>query len=1173
MRKLWRLAVAEMRSCRRLTRTWIFISVAILICTGWYVYMLGDASWPHPPAQWYYFLTNPGYEISAMMKFFVVISLCAIILLVFDFRARDVRSRIHEVMDSLPASNLEIVFGRLAGVFLLLLIPCLIFLALVGCYETIALANGLPYRMGVLPISVLSQVAWNLVPNLILFCVLVAFLATLVRSPFVVASIALGLLAGLYWLDGHIPVRFQESVSPFVGNTLVPSDLAPEFVTPNLLGSRCVLLFLSLALLLFAASLLPRIAPQRTRYLLSGGAAFGIAILTYGGLIAAVYGDEKQRATWVDLHQQESPTAFPDIQHLAGSIDLRPGRYMELNVSLTVLSPTANVTDSVVFSLNPSLTIHKLTVDGTETTNFSFKSGLLKISTGLFTEPSHEIGLQAKGRPDDRFAYLDQARDFKKLTNQNVARLGLRNSIFHRDYVALMPGIVWYPISGTITDQKLEQRAKDLFTTDLTISVPQNWQVATVGKRAVIEQRPRKKVQIINQAPVPEIALLAANFDQRTSSIEGVDFEVLFSKKHLQNLDSLSPIANLVREWVAGRIQRARALSLNFPYDTFSVVEIPSNLRIYGGGWQMDSVLQPPGMMLIRETTFPTSSFENLAIELQQREATSTSGQEEQVFKELLIYFCNDMQGGNPFAGFARNFVSHQVSVGPRGAISLQYLIEQLSNQLIMQTESLSLLSASKFDARIPNLWISGTPLSQYVPCGAPTGTREDIAVLPSTWEVMDQTALIDHNFSIDPIASYRVLLTKGHALAQSLITHYGAENIGRFLHQAVTNYQGQNLSTEELSGVAAEVGINFEQFVLPWLEGSALPGFIVDSPSVSMLNPSEQGFTEYQTTFRVHNAETLWGYFHVFWEENDEDVRSRAVPGPFSVQSASSSEWPYVDASHSDPIFLAGHQSKQITIQSSKRVSRIWIAPFLAHNRAPFEVLIPQDQENLVQELSPVPIATDVQWQPQKSEVVIVDDLDPNFSIVRKDQDSDDYLPIPPEPSQLREREFDRGLRVNDRPIVGEWSRLYDESSHGHYRRTATPIVRGDQTTAARFAAVLPHKGYWKLEFHVPEPVFGYDYFGGFTEFLSVELHNDMFRSRNANPAVPEEHYRLIIKAGNSVRNENFDIANASKGWNEVGSFEFDSTEVEVLFSAWAGHRDVWVFADAIRWTPTKTE
>ena len=1155
IRTLWVLAVAEMRSSRRLVRTWVFIAVAFIFCSAWYVDMVQASSWPFPPVSFEDDQMTARYTVSTMMNGFVAIFSIGIIFLSFDIRARDVQNRIADVVDSLPASNIEIVFGRLAGILLFLLIPCSVFLVLIIGYETVSELIGSRFRLGIQPMSVMSLIAWNLIPNLVFYGALVVCLSAIVRFRLLVAVIALSVLFGLFWIEDQIPVRFQESLSQFIGGALVPSDLAPVFVTPAIVGNKCAVLGISIALLLFAASLLARIESRRTVNAILGVTALSFATILFFGLIFTIHGTDNRKEEWVSVHRQHSPESFPDIQKLKGDIELLPGRKITLDVTLTVHKPTSNTTDSVVFSLNPGYKIQQISVDGEKTTNFSFAAGILTLPTDLLPEVSHEIHLQAKGKPDDRFAYLDQARDFQRLPNRSVRQLGLRNSIFHGDFVALMPSIVWYPISGTSVDRdKLEMQQRDLFTTDLTVSVPKKWQVATVGKRKVVENQKRSTYRFESVAPVPEIALLAANFEQRATTIEGVEFEVLFNKKHLQNLDALTPFASQIHQWVAQRINNARASSLSYPYETFYVVEIPSNLRIYGGGWRMDTVLQPPGMMLIRESSFPTVQFENVVVRERGYQWYSEAEQDQRVFDELVRYFGDDLLGGSPFAGFARNFVSHQISATQQGATVLQYLLDQLSNQLTTHTESYSIIPLQEFGNHIPHLGGSRTP-DNYRSNRA-TQARLRIATLPSTWEVMDRIALLDLDFDTNPIPSSRVLLTKGYALARSMIDYYGVEKMGAFLEHLIRDYSGQNFTIQDFFDVASRVGLDFDEWVLPWLENAMLPGYLTDSLSVSTLATPQTDIANYQTSFVLYNAEPIPGLVRVFWTEQHEDEHR---PG-----------WPFGEFSRSDPLFFAGYQSKRIAIRSSNALGPIWIEPFLAHNRGPFELLSPQRKENLVQEIPELPFATEVEWQPPESEAIVVDDLDPNFSIVKRATEVENFSLFGTVfHDSTDEYEYDRGLRVSSSIRFGIWVRLYDSSSFGYYRRTSVPIARSDQSSAARFVAHLPHDGSWKLEIFVPKVAFTQRLYGGWYDVFGITVGDDSFQSRNANADAPDEHYRLVIKDDDAERVEKFDIANAKEGWNEVGSFDLESTEVDVFLLDWAGHEEIFVFADAIRWTP----
>ena len=195
IRTLLTLAVSEMRSCRRLARTWVFIAVALLFCTVWYIDMVDTARWPSPP---YGFFSDGGmtarYTISNLMNGFVAIFSIGIIFLAFDIRARDVQNRISDAIDSRPMSNVEIIFGRLAGIYLLLAIPCLVFLALLTGYESISGLFESRFRLGLQPLSVLSLIAWNLIPNLLFYSALVVCLSVLVRFRLLAAVIALGVL-------------------------------------------------------------------------------------------------------------------------------------------------------------------------------------------------------------------------------------------------------------------------------------------------------------------------------------------------------------------------------------------------------------------------------------------------------------------------------------------------------------------------------------------------------------------------------------------------------------------------------------------------------------------------------------------------------------------------------------------------------------------------------------------------------------------------------------------------------------------------------------------------------------------------------------------------------------------------------------------------------------------
>ena len=105
-----------------------------------------------------------------------------------------------------------------------------------------------------------------------------------------------------------------------------------------------------------------------------------------------------------------SIASFPDVQRVTGSMEIYPGRRMNVNFSLTVLAPQENATDNVTFTFNPGYQIQKITVDTKEIEDYDFQDGLLTIPKSYFDTESVTLGIEATGKPDHRFAYLD-ARD------------------------------------------------------------------------------------------------------------------------------------------------------------------------------------------------------------------------------------------------------------------------------------------------------------------------------------------------------------------------------------------------------------------------------------------------------------------------------------------------------------------------------------------------------------------------------------------------------------------------------------------------------------------------------------------------------------------------------------------------------------------------------------------
>ena len=145
----------------------------------------------------------------------------------------------------------------------------------------------------------------------------------------------------------------------------------------------------------------------------------------------------------------------------------------------------------------------------------------------------------------------------------------------------------------------------------------------------------------------------------------------------------------------------------------------------------------------------------------------------------------------------------------------------------------------------------------------------------------------------------------------------------------------------------------------------------------------------------------------------------------------------------------------------------------------------------------------------------------------------------------------LDQGLPVvnlaRSRPT--RWSRRSLTYAYGKYRHTAAVVRGGDGERQAVFAAELPRAGEWELEFYLPRRP----------------------ASESSSRRGPSGTWNMLVVDTSGDREVEFDASVAGSGWNSLGRFDLASGEVRVELSDRTEGR--FVYADAIRWTPVRSE
>jgi len=1112
---LWGIARAEARLDRRLVRYWVFVALASLFAAGSYAAI----------AALYYNFSAHSATIGAMNTRFLfvggfgfryaLIIAVGLIFLAFDIRARDAKDRIAEVLDSLPYSNLELVAGRCLGLLMANWIPPAI---LCGAIAAVGWGFGLTIE----PWSLLSWLTLQLIPAMVFMAGLTFFLTLVVRNRLVSSILMLVTFGALFFATLRTPI-WAAPAADILGGFMAgfPSDIVPTLLTPDGLLQRAAILIAGFGLLVLAAAVHPR--KDDGAGLRRG--AIGVAMLATSAVMLVLVvqgrtGTLDRIETWRAAHAARVGDPVADVRSVRGTVALDPGRRVDLDLTLEATAPEGVALDTLRFAFNPGFEV--AAVDGVDgPLRFTHDDGLLEIALPrtLVHGETSTLRMQASGRPDDDFAYLDaEMHPFSvRAWDGQVFLLGLTPVVFDRNYVALMPGAYWLPRAGTaIGGDGNDGRPVDFFDLDLTVRVPEGWTAVVAGRRQATPEGQR----FAPANPVPPVALLASEFVARSEEIDDVVVEALLHRSHAAQFELFEESAGEIHDWLSRKLEDARDVGLEYPLETLSMVETPQELRGFGGGWRMPTTMSQPGAVLIKEAGFPTARLD-VPFKDRKKFEDREGGVARAKLEQLERFFANDFTGSNPFVGASQSYFEHQTDgIGPEG-LPLDYVFAELTSRLVADAHGY--FSVYILDSGMDQ--VIGQTMQRYF------GNRRQLQVVdalidvvasrPAVWDRLLKESLVDLDPSEDPKESVDILALKCGAMAESMFDELGRESSGRFLSALLDRARGRAFTRDDVLAAGQDVGVDLEPWLATWLEQVALPGFRVPRVDAFRLKDADDGSPRYQTIVTVANEEDIAGL-----------IRVEVLGG-----EGQGSEW-----TSEGPVRVAGASAVEVGVVTSKPPSSVQIEPYLSLNRGPFNAGLDGGiDEERSRDDDPFRGARPASWTPLRDERITIDDLDPGFSIAEGEGSTGLRLTG----RKKEDVETDGGIPVHGQGRVGrDFVRLGIDSAWGRYRHTVAAARPGDTGQAAVFAAEVDRSGPWRLEIHLPSGSGGKPAFD---------------RSLGT--------WRVEIEDASGSNTTEIDAGDAAIGWNDLGTFEIASGEVRVRVRGVGS--DALVLADAIRWTP----
>ena len=100
------------------------------------------------------------------------------------------------------------------------------------------------------------------------------------------------------------------------------------------------------------------------------------------GLVQAKLGEFRQADSWAEYHSQYQSNSQTDIKAISGSVEIFPGRKVELDLFLDISTSSSESGDVWLVLAQPGYRIKTLELNGSPASDFEFENGLIKLPRG-----------------------------------------------------------------------------------------------------------------------------------------------------------------------------------------------------------------------------------------------------------------------------------------------------------------------------------------------------------------------------------------------------------------------------------------------------------------------------------------------------------------------------------------------------------------------------------------------------------------------------------------------------------------------------------------------------------------------------------------------------------------------------------------------------------------------
>lgn len=1021
------------------------------------------------------------------------------IFLASEFLKRDKKLDTSEVFYVRPLSNAEYVVGKIWGNLRVFLVLNLIIMGEALVFSLMspgASVDGLSYLVYFLLISI---------PTLVFIIGLSIFLMLIFKNQALTFIILLGYIGltlfyisdKFYYVFDYMTYNLPLFRSTIVGFTNL--DL--------LLNHRAIYFFTGLAFIFFTVALFKRLPnSSRSSYpwvalscmMLVAGLAAGYRH------VHTILQTQDQREVYVEVNNKYAGTPKLVIDRYDIAVEQQPEAFSAVAEMEGVALQTSSV---FTFCLNPGLQVREI-LAGDKKLAFERDRQIIRVDFGKEIAAGDTVTLSVEygGRMRADFCYLDIPQEvLRKPYTMDMVNIDKQYVFQSPRYLLFTPETYWYPRPGTSYSDRDPSWLQTYFSR-FTLHVKPLPGLIPISQGEAQEKE--GGYLFAPDYPLQAISLAVGNYRRKSVEADSTRYSVwyvegngYFTAEFDSILDTIPSLIKDVRE------NFERAYKLTYPFQRFSIVEVPAQFSSYTRAWSQAQETVQPEMVFFPEKGC-TSYQMDLARQKKNQVQWAKWNGREITKEEAEVRVINSVLNI-----FTRSTGNYNYTSGSRG----QFNIQQTDNPYFLFPE----LYNFRYNIFSPEWPIANRVIELYLQKqrdnngwerevnGISNNEKANLLMKENSFRTL--LGDVEHRDLLNNIIGL-----KGYWLFAAPEIRMGIENFRDTVYKVLERNTFRNMQFEHLLDTLGRIsGTEIVSQIKEWDRPTSLPYYTIGRPEVTKItNRSEEVF---RLQLMVSNHSDYDGIVHVTIHVGRRDALEK-------------------DPRTNRKLVIPAHESRLLVSLWEEAPGEVTVNTLFSEN-LPNTITLPVGVIEQVRNRDPGKEEDVV--MPESAlmgkDEVIVDNEDPLFSL---------SAPaivglLPKWLDKVGDTSFKyAGVSSWRAPL--QWTATTHESYYGQYIRSAYVIKSGDGSQRATWKVPVPAEGQYELYYYVSK-------------------NNELRYNRQA-----EGEYRFKVSYGEETEDAYLDLKRANEGWEQVGVYYFSSDTIRVTLTNECRLRSV--TADAVK-------